>query len=141
MYNNKALVIGANYYIGLSAIRCLGSQGVPVAAVDYSRERAYAFKSRWCREQLLAPNYRRQPQAFIDFLLDTGKGRAQSRYCFPPPTPMQKSWTKIITPSGNTSCCPTPARASILSSWTRTASIGWESITAWRCPNPCRCGI
>jgi D-aspartate ligase len=83
MYNNKALVIGANYYIGLSAIRCLGSQGVPVAAVDYSRERAYAFKSRWCREQLLAPNYRRQPQAFIDFLLEYGKRQSSKPVLFP----------------------------------------------------------
>lgn len=33
---NKAVVLGANYYIGLSTIRCLGVHGVHVAAVDYA---------------------------------------------------------------------------------------------------------
>jgi|SRR5690554_271490 len=73
MNKNRALVIGANYYIGLSAIRCLGSMGVPVTAVDYSRQRAYAFKSRWCQESLVAPHYREEPEGFLQFLLDYGK--------------------------------------------------------------------
>lgn len=72
MQKNKALVIGANYYIGLSAIRCLGRMGVHVAAVDYNRSKAYAFKSRWCKEQLLAPHYGQQPREFLDYLLEYG---------------------------------------------------------------------
>ena len=72
MQKNKALVIGANYYIGLSAIRCLGNMGVHVAVVDYSQAKAYAFRSRWCKEQLLAPYYREHPRAFLDYLLDYG---------------------------------------------------------------------
>lgn len=68
----KAVVLGANYYIGLSVIRCLGSQGVHVTAVDYSPRRAYAFSSRWCREKLVSPHYKEEPRAFIDFLLDYG---------------------------------------------------------------------
>lgn len=83
MLENKALVIGANYYIGLSAIRCLGSMGVHVAAVDYSRDRAYAFKSRWCREQLLAPYYRERPRDFLDYLLDYGRSQAQKPVIIP----------------------------------------------------------
>ena len=80
---NKALVIGANYYIGLSAIRCLGRMGVSVAAVDYSAAGAYGFRSRWCREQLLAPHYRTDPQGFIQFLMDYGKKQVHKPVLFP----------------------------------------------------------
>lgn len=83
MPENKALVIGANYYIGLSAIRCLGSQNVHVAAVDYSHASAYAFKSRWCREQLLAPYYRERPRSFISFLLGYGQSQKNKPVLFP----------------------------------------------------------
>ena len=31
---NKAVVLGCNYYIGLSVIRCLGVEGVHVVACD-----------------------------------------------------------------------------------------------------------
>ena len=35
---NKAVVLGCNYYIGLSVIRCLGIEGVHVVACDYDFE-------------------------------------------------------------------------------------------------------
>lgn len=67
-YKNKAVVLGANYYIGLSAVRCLGKEGVYVAAVDYAEENAYAFHSKYCNEKLLAPHYKEEPQRFFEFL-------------------------------------------------------------------------
>ncbi len=65
---NKAVVLGANYYIGLSAIRCLGSHGIHVTAVDYSQEDVYGFASKYCAERLVAPYYKEHPLETIDFL-------------------------------------------------------------------------
>lgn len=83
MHKNKALVIGANYYIGLSAIRCLGRMGVHVAAADYSQKQAYAFKSRWCRESLLAPHYEKKTQGFINFLITYAKNQHKKPVLLP----------------------------------------------------------
>ena len=42
---NKAVVLGSNYYIGLSIIRCLGREGVKVSALDYSSKNSYALST------------------------------------------------------------------------------------------------
>lgn len=68
----KALVLGGNYYIGLSAIRCLGRKGVWTAASDYDKKRAFAFRSRYCREQLLLPHYNMEDE-FIAALVEYGQ--------------------------------------------------------------------
>ncbi|MTI96531.1 MAG: carboxylate--amine ligase [Firmicutes bacterium] len=83
----KAVVLGANYYIGLSVIRCLGRQGVHVTAVDYRPRRAYAFSSRYCREKLVAPDYKTEPRAFVDFLLDYGHRQEQPPVLMPTADP------------------------------------------------------
>lgn len=70
---NKAVVLGSNYYIGLSAIRCLGKEGVRVASVDYTKTGAYGAASKYCSERLVAPHYKEDARGFIDFLLDYGK--------------------------------------------------------------------
>lgn len=70
---NKAVILGANYYIGLSTIRCLGIHGIHVAAVDYSREETYGFYSKYCSETLVAPHYKRDPDGFLTFLIDYSK--------------------------------------------------------------------
>lgn len=70
---NKAVILGANYYIGLSTMRCLGIHGIHVAAVDYSREETYGFYSRYCSEALIAPHYKKDPRGFLDFLIDYAK--------------------------------------------------------------------
>ncbi len=72
MTEHKALVLGANYYIGLSAIRCLGRKGVWVTAADYDSKRAYAFRSRYCREQLVLPHYS-DTKEFLHALVSFGK--------------------------------------------------------------------
>lgn len=71
--NNKAVILGANYYIGLSTIRCLGLHGIEVAAVDYSNEGTYGFYSKYCSEKLVGPHYRKDPKGLVDFLIDYAK--------------------------------------------------------------------
>ena len=61
---NKAVVLGTNYYVGLSIIRCLGREGVHVVAVDYSEESRYGAKSKYLSEKHLAPHYKENPEGF-----------------------------------------------------------------------------
>ena len=49
---NKAVVLGCNYYIGLSIIRCLGREGVHVVACDYDFDNSYGAKSKYISEFL-----------------------------------------------------------------------------------------
>ncbi|MCD9577573.1 hypothetical protein LUU93_21590, partial [Flavobacterium sp. SCIV07] len=65
---HKAVILGCNYYIGLSAIRCLGMHGIHTVAVDYSPERAYGALSKYTSERLIAPHYKEEKEAFIAFL-------------------------------------------------------------------------
>lgn len=83
MEKRKAVILGANYYIGLSAIRCLGSQGIPVAAVDYSSTDVYGFASKYCREKLVSPYYKEQPLKTIAFLEEYGKKQEQKPLLIP----------------------------------------------------------
>jgi len=70
LMKNKAVILGSNYYIGLSAIRCLGIHGIYTVAVDYSDEDTYGAKSKYCSERLIAPHYKENPKEFIKFLKD-----------------------------------------------------------------------
>lgn len=70
---NKAVVLGANYYIGLSVIRCLGIHNIPVTAIDYGWDGTYGFYSKYCKEKLVAPHYRKDPQGLLDFLIEYAK--------------------------------------------------------------------
>lgn len=72
---NKAVILGSNYYIGLSAIRCLGSMGIYTVAIDYSRQGTYGAKSRYCSERLTSPHYKDDPEGFVDFLKEYAKGQ------------------------------------------------------------------
>lgn len=68
--NNKAVILGCNYYIGLSAIRCLGVHGIHTVAVDYTDHHAYGARSKYVSERLLSPHYKEDEQAFVRFLID-----------------------------------------------------------------------
>lgn len=68
--NNKAVILGCNYYIGLSTIRCLGINGVHTVAVDYSTKDAYGADSKYTSERLISPHYKEDTAAFIRFLKD-----------------------------------------------------------------------
>lgn len=70
---NKAVVLGANYYVGLSMIRCLGRHKVPVVSVDYQVEGTYGFHSKYISEKLIAPHYKKETRKYIDFLIDYAK--------------------------------------------------------------------
>ncbi len=70
---NKAVVLGANYYIGLSIIRCLGKKGVHVVAVDYDTKGTYGFDSKYLSEKLIGPDSKKDPEGLLNFLIDYGK--------------------------------------------------------------------
>lgn len=84
---NKAVVLGANYYIGLSIIRCLGSNGVHVVAVDYSTDGTYGFSSKYCNEKLIAPHYRKNETEFLNYLIDYAKQQDCKPVLFPSADP------------------------------------------------------
>jgi predicted ATP-grasp superfamily ATP-dependent carboligase len=71
--NTKAVILGANYYIGLSAIRCLGRKGVHVVAIEYQKEGTYGFHSKYLKEKHIAPHYKDDTQGFIDYLINYAK--------------------------------------------------------------------
>lgn len=84
---NKAVVLGANYYIGLSIIRCLGMNGVEVVAVDYAVEGSYGFQSKYCREKLIGPHYKKDPGGLLEFLIDYAKNQPLKPVLFPSADP------------------------------------------------------
>ena len=70
---NKAVILGNNYYMGLSSIRGLGKHGVHTVAMDYSTEGQYGAKSKYCSEIVIVPHYKEEPEAFIEALIDYGR--------------------------------------------------------------------
>lgn len=81
--NNKAVILGCNYYIGLSTIRCLGIHGVHTVAVDYSSKNTYAADSKYCSERLIAPHYKEDKKGFVQFLIDYAKKQSKPPVLFP----------------------------------------------------------
>lgn len=73
---NKAVVLGANYYIALSVMRNLGKHGIHVAALEYSTHEAYALKSKYCDEVVIVPHYKKATDEFIEALIDFSKKQA-----------------------------------------------------------------
>lgn len=69
----KAVVLGTNDFLGLSIIRCLGREGIPVVAVDYDESDAFPLKSKYVSETLIGPYYKDRPEELKDFLIDYGK--------------------------------------------------------------------
>lgn len=72
---NKAVILGANYYIGLSVIRCLGRNKVHTVAIEYQKEGTYGFASKYLSEKHIAPHYKKNTRAFIDYLIDYAKNK------------------------------------------------------------------
>lgn len=81
--NNKAVILGCNYYIGLSTIRCLGINGVHTVAVDYDENDRYGAESKYCSERLIAPYYKKDPQGFVQFLIDYAKKQTSTPVLIP----------------------------------------------------------
>ncbi len=80
---NKALILGANYYIGLSIIRCLGIHGIHTVAVDYSRKDTYGFHSKYCSETLIGPDIKKDPEGMVEFLVNYAKKQDHKPVLFP----------------------------------------------------------
>ncbi|MEN2767118.1 carboxylate--amine ligase [Ornithinibacillus xuwenensis] len=81
--NHKAVILGNNYYIGLSTIRSLGAEGVHTVAVDYSEEDRYGAASKYCSESLLVPHYKTDTEGFINALIDYAKKQADKPVLIP----------------------------------------------------------
>lgn len=79
---HKAVVIGVNYYTGLSTVRALGRQGVPVVACEYDRK-AYGLRSRYINEVLVIPDVKIAPKQAIHILIEYGKKQAQKPVLLP----------------------------------------------------------
>ncbi|MFF2089806.1 carboxylate--amine ligase [Paenibacillus sp. NPDC058174] len=89
---HKAVILGCNYYIGLSTIRCLGQYGIHTVAVDYASKQAYGAKSKFCSEQLIAPHYKEDKEGFVRFLIDYA-----SKQSHPPVLiPCHDSYVEIV---------------------------------------------
>lgn len=81
--SNKAVILGCNYYIGLSVIRCLGEKGIHTVAVDYSEEFNYGSASKYCSESLIAPHYKEDQKGFVQFLKDYAEKQSETPVLFP----------------------------------------------------------
>lgn len=89
---HKVVILGCNYYIGLSTIRCLGIHKIHTVAVDYTRKQAYGARSKYCREQLIAPHYREDKEGFVRFLIEYA-----SKQSHPPVLiPCHDSYVEIV---------------------------------------------
>ncbi|HHX87054.1 MAG TPA: carboxylate--amine ligase [Firmicutes bacterium] len=69
----KAVILGANFYTALGAIRTLGRHGVKVYALDYDFSRAYALSSRYVFRKVFCPDINQDEEALADFLLRLGR--------------------------------------------------------------------
>lgn len=80
---NKAVILGSNYYIGLSIIRCLGKEGIHTVAMDYSKENTYGAQSKYLSEQLIVPHYKKEETKLVEFMVDYAKKEASKPVLFP----------------------------------------------------------
>ncbi len=67
-----AVILGANFYTALGAIRTLGRHGIKVFALDYDFSKAYALSSRYVYRKILCPDINRDEAALAEFLLKLG---------------------------------------------------------------------
>ncbi len=67
------VMLGANFYTALGAIRTLGRRGVPVYALDYYFPAAYALSSKYVTKKILCPNINQDEKGLADFLIKLGK--------------------------------------------------------------------
>lgn len=81
---SKAVVLGCNYYIGLSIIRCLGKNGVHVVACDYSFDnKNYGAKSKYINEFLKVKTLNHIDEDAKNELINFAKKQADKPVLFP----------------------------------------------------------
>ncbi len=71
------VMLGANFYTALGAIRTLGRHDIPVYALDYHFPTAYALSSRYVTRKIKCPNVNIDEDKLARFLVDLGKGFGQ----------------------------------------------------------------
>jgi len=84
---NKAVILGSNYFIGLSIIRCLGKNGVHTVAIDYSNKSCYGSKSKYLNEHLIAPHYKLEEAQYLEFIIEYAKKQNSKPILFPSADP------------------------------------------------------
>jgi D-aspartate ligase len=67
------VLLGANFYTALGAIRTLGRRGIDVYALDYHFPTAYALSSRYVTRRILCPDINRDESALAAFLVSLGE--------------------------------------------------------------------
>ncbi len=67
------VMLGANFYTALGAIRTLGRRRVPVYALDYHFPSAYALASRYVTKSILCPNINTSEKELSEFLINMGQ--------------------------------------------------------------------
>lgn len=80
---NKAVILGSNFYTGLSIIRGLGSKGIYTVAMDYSKQNTYGAKSKYLSEQIIVPHYKQQKEQLLHYLIDYAKQQDKKPVLFP----------------------------------------------------------
>lgn len=80
---NKAVILGTNYYIGLSIIRTLGYEGVETIAVDYTDEELYASKSKYLNKHIFAPSFKEDKKGYLEKLIEIAKDEKEKPLLFP----------------------------------------------------------
>lgn len=78
----KAVVLGVNYYIGLSVLRCLGRNGIYTVAADYD-PKAYGMASKYISEKLWLPDGKKDEEGMIKALIAYGKKQKERPVLFP----------------------------------------------------------
>ncbi len=83
MKKNKAVILGANYFIALSILRSLGPHKIHCVTFDHSKENAYASLSKYVSEKHITPHYKDEPLAFLNYLIDYAKKQDFKPVLFP----------------------------------------------------------
>lgn len=84
---NKAVVLGTNYYIGLSIIRCLGREKIYTIAIDYTQKDTYGSKSKYLNEHIIAPNFKTEKEAYLNKLIEIAKNESENPVLYPSADP------------------------------------------------------
>lgn len=79
----KAIVLGCNYYIGLSIIRCLGREGIYVVGCDHDEEKAYALKSKYVKDVLIIKNLFQNNKKAVQELVNYAKNEKKKPVLIP----------------------------------------------------------
>ncbi|MFC5529726.1 carboxylate--amine ligase [Cohnella yongneupensis] len=79
----KTVILGSNFYTGLSIIRGLGAHGVHTVAMDYSYKNTYGARSRYLREHHIVPHYREHPEQLLQALIAYAKEQSTKPVLYP----------------------------------------------------------